>query len=288
MIRLLLSGGLGNQMFQFAAAKSLSLKTSLELSIDTQLLEKKTKATKRDYDLDIFKIENIIGTKLSDKIFIRGFLILNKINISADKLFDIFKDEKAQIFDKRFSSIDKSILLYGYFQNENYFKDISDQLRVCFSFKAPLNGKNEELNILIQNNNAVSIHIRRCDYLSQNSNQNVLELEYYKKAVRFIASKIDNPYFIIFSDDMTWVKNNLELGYNHLYVDWNQGKESYIDMQLMSLCKHNIIANSTFSWWGAWLNKNIDKLVVAPNKWYKKDTSDNYPDGFVPNGWNIL
>lgn len=288
MIKVILSGGLGNQMFQYAAGRALSLKKKSTLRVDLQIINKKTRATKRSFELAIFNLTPIIKTSFYDKLKIRSFNLLRKQNNPNTRIFDIFCDEKAQFFDNRFTSLSEKSTLYGYFQNENYFKDISHQLRLDFAFKKALEGKNAEIQNTIDSHNSISLHIRRGDYLNSNSNLKVLDISYYQKAIQFISNKIENPCFFIFSDDINWVKENLDLKFNHIFVDWNTNQDSYIDMQLMSLCKHNIIANSSFSWWGAWLNNNPNKFVIAPSTWYKNDKSNNYPDGFIPKGWIVL
>ncbi|PXV62509.1 glycosyl transferase family 11 [Dysgonomonas alginatilytica] len=290
MITLIISGGLGNQMFEYAAGRALSLRHRTNLSIDLYILNKKTKATIRNYELIVFNIETPITSSIFNKIAVKGFGLLKSSNTRRILLSNtgIFRDEKAQCYDSRFKKLSEKMTLFGYFQNENYFRDISEQLRTDFTFQAPLIGRNDEIRSLIELNTSVSIHIRRGDYSNTNSNLPILDISHYKKAIEYISSQISNPYFFIFSDDIDWVKNNLDLSdSNHQFIDWNKNKNSYIDMQLMSLCKHNIIANSSFSWWGAWLNTNPDKLVIAPDKWYKGDNGI-YPDGFLPKEWIVL
>lgn len=289
MIRIILSGGLGNQMFQYAAGLALMQRTKSTLQIDKQILEKKTRGTSRNYQLSIFTINNPVKTNLIDKWIVKAYSILDKPNSFISNAFNIFRDEKAQYFDIKFNSSSNNTILFGYFQNELYFDNIDDQIRHSFTFKEALKGKNEEIATLIENSDSVSIHIRRGDYLNKNSNLNVLSIEYYQKAIATIAQKVPNAHFFIFSDDTDWVKQNLNIGSNaYTIIDWNTGDDSYRDMQLMSLCKHNIIANSSFSWWGAWLNNNPSKTVIAPKTWYKADKPNNYPKGFIPESWTII
>lgn len=290
MIKLILSGGLGNQMFEYAAGRALSMRYDTDLFVDLYLLQKKTKATIRSYELSVFNIEAPISQSILNKIAIKVFGAIRSKTIGHSFLdkFGIFRDEKTQYYDKRFELLSKNTTLFGYFQNENYFKGISEQLKVDFTFRSPLSGENDKIRYKIEQMTSVSIHIRRGDYINNNSNLPVLDLSYYKKAIEYITSQIDNPYFFIFSDGIEWVKKNLDLSkLNHEFIDWNTNEDSYRDMQLMSLCKHNIIANSSFSWWAAWLNNNPSKLVVAPQKWYKGDTGI-YPDGFLPKEWITL
>lgn len=290
MITLILSGGLGNQMFEYAAGRALSLRHKTDLHIDLYILNKKTKATIRNYELIVFQIETHIIKSNLNKIAAKGFGFLKSNSLGRMFLnnIGIFRDEKAQCYDSRFKDLSEKTTLFGYFQNENYFKGISKQLRIDFTFKAPLKGKNDEIRTVIEQNTSVSIHIRRGDYSNSNSNLPILDISYYKKAIEHIASQVNKPYFFIFSDGIDWVKENLDLSkFNHQFIDWNKNENSYIDMQLMSICKHNIIANSSFSWWAAWLNANPNKLVIAPDKWYKGDNG-KYPDGFLPKEWTTL
>ena len=290
MIKVILSGGLGNQMFEYAAGRALSIHHNTELSIDLYLLKKKTKATTRHYELSVFDIKPPIRTSIINKIAVKVFGTIHSKRIKKSFLnkLGIFRDEKAQYHDTKFENLPKDTTLFGYFQNENYFKKISEQLKVDFTFRTPLAGENDKIRHKIEQENSVSIHIRRGDYINTNTNLPILDLSYYKKAIEYITSEIDNPHFFIFSDGIEWVKINLDLSnLNHEFIDWNKNECSYIDMQLMSLCKHNIIANSSFSWWAGWLNNNPDKMVIAPRKWYKGDTGI-YPDGFLPKEWITL
>ena len=171
----------------------------------------------------------------------------------------------------------------GYWQSEKFFKDISDEIRKDFSFPKFTSEKNLEILKLIKSYNSVSIHIRRGDYLQNRGFNGLAPLEYYQKAIEYIKNKIENPHFFIFSNDIEWCRKNLSIE-NSYYIDWNRGEESYRDMQLMSLCKHNIIPNSTFSWWGAWLNKNPNKIVIAPEKWFNDCVNIDYSN-IVPETW---
>ncbi|SHG24213.1 alpha-1,2-fucosyltransferase [Dysgonomonas macrotermitis] len=291
MITVILSGGLGNQMFQYAASRALSLKKQTGLSIDTFLLRKKTKTTIRSFGLDVFDIKTEEKGSLKTKIITKGFSFYNKYNLNRFifKVFNVFRDQKTIIYDNRFEKISKNSTLFGYFQNEKYFKAFSDVLRNDFEFIVPIDEKNSKIIEEMASKESISVHIRRGDYLNPNVNLALLDISYYQKAIAYIAEKRENPHFYIFSDDMNWVKGNLELqNINHTFIDWNEGEDSFRDMQLMSLCSHNIIANSSFSWWGAWLNKNRDKIVIAPSIWYKADKNNNPPEGFIPEGWTIL
>lgn len=166
--------------------------------------------------------------------------------------------------------------LSGYWQSEKYFHAVGRQIRDDFSF-APVNDQfNAALTQRIAATNAVSVHVRRGDYASDPKNTSVYELcslDYYRAAIEHIASRVDHPHLFIFSDDISWVKEHMQVGLAHTWVDNNCGRESFNDMRLMSQCKHHIIANSSFSWWGAWLNPDPAKIVVAPKRWFANGTN---------------
>ena len=174
-------------------------------------------------------------------------------------------------------------MLIGYWQSESYIKEIRNTLLLEINYLQLEEQLNSELYNKLRCSNSVGIHIRRGDYLSNknlNTHSIFKSLKYYNEAIEYVKSYIKNPEFFIFSDDVEWVKSNLKLE-AAVYVDWNSGKESYKDLLLMSVCSHNIIANSSFSWWAAWLNTNKNKLVIAPDTWLNNvDTPD-----IIPNEW---
>jgi hypothetical protein len=175
--------------------------------------------------------------------------------------------------------------LMGNWQSERYFAHISNTVRADFSFRDLLAGKNNELAEFIGKVNAVSLHVRRGDIASNPASlavHGLCSLDYYRRAIEHVATRLTKPEFVIFSDDMNWVRENLHINYPCHYVDHNKGLESYNDMRLMSLCRHHILANSSFSWWGAWLNPKIDKIVVAPHRWCAADYDSS---DIVPSSW---
>jgi hypothetical protein len=170
--------------------------------------------------------------------------------------------------------------------SEKYFIDAEKQIRKDFVFKLPMQNENIGLAKKISQVNAISLHVRRGDYASNPQNiatHGLCSIDYYQAAIKHMVEQVKNPYFFVFSDDSAWVTSNLKIDFLHQYVDHNHGKESYNDMHLMSLCKHNIIANSSFSWWGAWLNQNAEKIVFAPKQWFSKstDTIDLIPSNWI-------
>jgi len=181
------------------------------------------------------------------------------------------------IFDEKiFNQIScRDIYLDGYFQNENYFKDIKENLRKELTLKTKADNINEEISQRILNTNSVCLHLRRLHGFAANGawvggrlerNMN-LPLDYYYEAAKRIIKNVKDPYFFIFSDNPGWAQENLKLDYSKEFIGHNCRGKDYEDLRLMSLCKHHIIANSTFSWWGAWLAQNPDQLVLAPAIW---------------------
>ena len=174
---------------------------------------------------------------------------------------------------------------FGGWHSELYFSSESDQIFKEFIIDNPrLNLRNKEYFDLIKKTNSVSFHIRRGDFLN-NSNinlfGNICTKEYYNNAKFEIEKQITSPHYFVFSNDMNWVKSNIKFE-NVTYVEGNQGANSYLDLYLMSKCKHNIIANSSFSWWGAWLNSNTNKIVICPNKFSNNDiNSEVYPYSWI-------
>lgn len=269
MIVIELSGGLGNQMFQYALYKKFeSLKK--DVVIETSFFRSGQKL--RELELGIFPVRyneitdkeaaNIRGFGYKDSIIdkMRYKVIPRKYKVYVDKI-EIFQPE---IFDM------DSVYLSGYWQNENYFKDIKEIIYKEFTFPEELKVKNKDICEQLENENSVSVHIRRGDYLTNENTRihgNICTEEYYKNAMAYIRERVENPKFYIFTDDLEWARERYD-EQDIIIVDDNRAASSYIDMFLMSKCKHNIVANSTFSWWGAWLNDNPNKLVLAPPKWF--------------------
>ena len=174
----------------------------------------------------------------------------------------------------------------GYWQSWKYFKDIEKRIKRDFSFDEKLLPlSNREILSKIRNTNSVSIHIRRGDYIGNSIYDNIATSDYYYKATDYIKKNVKNPFYFIFTNDPEWCKVNMMLP-NSLIVDINSGVDSYWDMFLMSQCKHNIIANSSFSWWGAWLNEHENKIVIAPRKWINEDSANI--DDIIPPTWKRI
>ena len=283
-------GGLGNQMFQYAAARALSLARGDPLRLDISGFS--------EYELHQgFELRRVFSCPLqiatnADVRGILGWQSLSLIRrILARPGLAGFR-RQGLVVEPHFhywtgiNGVPKNSYLSGYWQSESYFQAAEQVIRSDFTFKPALNLRNVELAEQIGQVNAVSLHVRRGDYANNkktNATHGLCSLDYYRMAIQHVAQRVDQPHFFIFSDDQSWAKEYLKIEFPCRYIDHNQGIESYNDMRLMSLCKHHIIANSSFSWWGAWLNANQSKIVVGPKKWFasNKNTSDLLPSSWV-------
>lgn len=290
MIIVRVTGGLGNQMFQYAMYKSLEKKGKL-VKLDSKSFYE-TKKEHNGYELErIFDIKPNKPTKEDLEKFDENnisTLLKIKRKLFGDKKF--VYDTKEYVFNKDVYKL-KNSYLNGYWQSIKYFEGIENDIKKDFRFKNQLDNKNLEILNEIENSNSISIHIRRGDYMSpENYNMYgcIATPTYYKKAIKVIEEKVENPTFFVFSNDMDWVKKNIQINSRVFYIDINSGNGSYKDMQLMSNCKHNIIANSSFSWWGAWLNENKNKIVIAPKKWINREDVDSNKIELFCEGWTLL
>lgn len=295
MIIIKLSWWLWNQMFQYATWKAISLRNKKILKLDLSFLNRMWKwyvnrifkeNENINYELSFFNLSPIFAD-YKDIPFYERYK-----NKKYMKIYEILKNifkEKNHYIEKQFNYDDNinniNYRYYDwYFQSEKYFIDFEDNIRKEFEFKIEPSENNKKMIEIINESNSVSVHIRRWDYtLAKNNYIWLQSIEYYNKSIDLIKKKIDNPIFIFFSDDISWVKENIILNDKSFYIDWNDSNTNYEDMRLMSLCKHNIIANSSFSWWWAWLNKNKEKIVIAPKKWFNS-WNLNYND-ILPDKW---
>ena len=282
-IRVKLTGGLGNQMFQFAAGYSIAKKNNVKLSLDLGRFNRRQ--DHNGFELqEIFDICSKVNFLNNPINF--GFINFKEILNNVDITFHNFKEPHYH-YTNKILDIPKRSLLNGYWQSELYFKDYTQEIRKIFNFSKQLDKKNSLVANVINQNNSISIHVRRGDYLLKtNHNHNVDLKEYYLTAIEKTAKFFDNPKYFIFTDDPLWVAKNFTLNYSFTVVDINRGTDSFYDMHLMSLCKCNIIANSSFSWWGAWLNNKEDKIIYAPKNWFKNKSICT--DDLIPNSWNII
>lgn len=282
-------GGIGNQMFQYAAGRALALATNQPFILDLNDFS--------DYKLhqgfELTRVFNVCAESASPAVVHE--LLGWRANHLARKLlrrsqFTRLRGPKLVVephfdFWPDFFNFTGDCYLHGYWQSERYFKPFESVIRRDFTFRSPLTGRNLELASEVVQAQSVSLHVRRGDYVSDTKTgqvMNVCSLEYYREAINYIAAHIECPVFYIFSDDMAWARQNLKVPFSCIYVEHNRMEDSYRDMQLMSLCRHHVIANSSFSWWGAWLNSNSEKLVVAPRNWFCNGTDDS---DLIPDEW---
>jgi len=294
MICIKLSGGLGNQMFQYACGRSIAHKHQTELLLDISLLKRKetnSSSTKRKFELNIFQLNAQIASKEDvQKLKSIFYRFANILSLRAgyggiqDKRYFI---ERKIYFEESIKKVGEDCYLSGYWQNERYFQSVDYIIRKDFQFHLPTSNNNKDLLRKIHNENSISLHIRRSDFANGHYHaiHGVCSIEYYINASKYISENFSNPFFFIFSDDICWARENLKLSYGHRFIDENVGEQSYIDMLLMSNCKHNIIANSSFSWWGAWLNPNPNKVVIAPKQWFANEKLNAQAIDLVPPKW---
>ena len=279
-----LMGGLGNQMFQYAAARALALRKGAEVRIDTQPYAQQKL---RRYELYVYPVRCSVVTR--DELFRFGLRSAKKRRIYHRFLYRDWKvyKERHFYFDPTINVLTPPVYLAGHWQTERYFSDIAEVLRSEFTPVEPLDSRNARNQAKIAGVNAVSVHVRRGDYVANeqtNRFHGTCSLDYYHRAAEFICDRVDAPHFFVFSDDPEWATKHLRLDAAITYLTDNPSTHGFRDLQLMSRCRHHIIANSSFSWWGAWLNPSPDKIVVAPQKWFnegQRDTRDLLPKGWV-------
>lgn len=270
MIVSALTGGLGNQMFQYAFGRCISIKnkTSLKIHFVNALFN-----TARQYDLDKFNIKcqkatnedlsnaGVFRSKVLNRV---AYLIDERLGIQFNK--SIVTQKYPYKFEKKYLKIRDNSYIQGFWNDERYFGGIEGYLRKEFTLKNKLDSRNDHVVKKIKSVNSISVHIRRGDYVSNIRNLYLYtKKEYFINSMRSISNKISKPVFYFFSDDIAWCRKNFSsLNYKMKFIEHNTGENSYLDLHLMSNCKHNIIANSTFSWWASWLNKNPKKIIIKP------------------------
>lgn len=291
MIILRLMGGLGNQMFQYAFGRALALRTKSELKLDLSFLNNKENVTHtfRDYELSVFGLSSSIADPSEMKPYEKWkYGIKGKFR----NIFPVFfpnkiLQERSFRFDLDAYSFKGNGLAIGYWQSEKYFLDHAVQIRQDFIFKENLSEQNEKLIEKIKSVRSFSMHVRRGDMVhlaSAASFHGTCSPHYYHAAVELIRERLGDIELFIFSDDPEYVKETFQFDLPTTIISHNTGKKSFEDMRLMSACKHHIIANSSFSWWGAWLNPDPDKIVIAPKQFFVKpdiDTTDIIPESWL-------
>lgn len=292
MIVVKLIGGLGNQLFQYAAGRALASYHKTQLALDTGYLKliSNGEYTQRKFELDRFNINASLANEgvLKNFDFDQNKYISRLKKISPGLFSKMIFNEHHFNFHSEFLRLPKDTYLNGYWQSEKYFNSFREKLLSEITLKEPLFPAALLIDKRIGEVNAVSLHVRRGDFVSLKSANHFhgyLETDYYKAALEQIKNKVTDPVFFIFSDDLDWCKKNFDFIEQREFVD---GKANGISTQeeliLMSRCNHNIIANSSFSWWGAWLNQNKSKTVIAPKNWFadkKINTNDLIPANWI-------
>lgn len=296
MIIVNIKNGLGNQMFQYAFGKMLEWKTGEQIYFD---LLRDDISEPLITDLNVFCIEPIVESvpalrKLFEPFSVRAYrdnkqyfkylyFKLRRKYQSNKLITEPHPSMYIELIERL--NVDSKYYFLGFWQNPRYFEGYESRIR---SFFVPKDVSVYELpvakEIIASDYNTISLHFRRGDYMTSGFIEPI-SLDYYYKAVELISGKLNNPFFYIFTDEPEWVKANFQIQFPHKLVTGNTGKDSYKDILLMSKCKNHIMANSSFSWWGAWLDENPNKIVIAPKKWYASTDRDKYALEITPKEW---
>jgi hypothetical protein len=284
-------GGLGNQMFQYAAGRRLALKHETDLKLDISWFRDQSV---RKYSMMHFNIREIFASPeevATFRVSRQGFrhVMFRKMLGGGKKPLRTHIRESQYHFDPRILRLHGDIYLDGYWQTEKYFKDIESILREELTFKTPAPPKDLEVAQVLARCNSVSLHVRRGDYVENGSGRMihaVCDEAYYHSSADYISKKTGNAHFFVFSDDTGWVRANLRLPFPMTIVERDDFEHDVEDLRLMSNCKHHVIANSSFSWWGAWLDPHPGKIVVAPKRWFREPKFNS--KDLIPPGWILI
>lgn len=290
MVIVKLSGGLGNQMFQYAFARGLAHRRGAQLKLDLSFFTNqptdKNGHVFRNYDLDILNVQQDFATAAEvfslSKRFKNNILdrICNKI-IGRKKTYLI---EPHFHFSTAAFNYPDNIYLEGYWQTEKYFADCQSLIRSDFTFKNQIGDEAKALLEKIKNTNSVCVNVRRGDFVT-NTFHGSYGVDYFEKADNIINNRCLNHTYFIFSDEIEWCEENLEFDAPMVFVSHKLAGEKFQDyLRLMVACKHFVIPNSSFAWWAVWLNQNPDKIVIAPRVWFNDpgiDTKDLVPSDWI-------
>ena len=271
-------------MFQYAAGRSLALAHDCELKLDLSWFGAYHSYA---YQLNLFSIQATVATvdevsRLVGPLPRLARMLRKGVGVGKKS----YCVERGFAFDEGFYDRTPPVYLDGYWQSWKYFEPNANQIKEELTLSIPMAGKNLELSQQIAQVNSVSIHIRRGDYVTNptaNAVHGLVGVEYYKAALQQISECVPAPFYVVFSDDLEWARGNLGIINNVVFVDHNRGASSYEDMRMMSLCRHHILANSSFSWWAAWLGYHAGKQVLYPSNWFA--TSGKDISSLCPTGW---
>lgn len=271
MVTVKLMGGLGNQMFQYAIGRSLSHDLGEELYLDVSFYDRRHSldTTPRHYELYHL---NVKGDVVRRGVICRILMFfLENLVKKCPFVCREYILEKKLAYNPSIINKGHNMYLDGYWQCEKYFLHNEAVIRQDFQVITLQSEANMRWNDLISCTTSVCFHVRRGDYVTNaaaNSTHGLCSLAYYHEAIEYISKKVQDPVFFVFSDDMEWTKSMISFSHEVHYMDHNGPDEDYEDLRLMMQCKHFIISNSSFSWWGAWLGNNGDKIVVCPRLWF--------------------
>ncbi len=277
------NGGLGNQLFQYAAGKALATRLGVSLGLDLRHFDRNPA---HDLALGHFNVsfEKLDQNRLPPSRHRNpiGHLVWRGLGLKP-RLYR----EKSLGYNDAFGRLNDKTYLKGYWQSERYFADITDIIRHDLEIITAPDERNRAMRAEMENKMSVSLHVRRGDYVADaatNATHGTCSVDYYSQAAELIATKTKTePVIFCFSDDPEWVAAEIKLPFPMRVVGHNDASHNYEDLRLMNACRHHVIANSSFSWWGAWLNPSPDKIVVAPNRWFAHPGMNN-PD-IIPDGW---
>lgn len=281
MIIVKLTFGLGNNLFQYSLGRRLALERNTELLFDISEQNK----GRQNYLLSYLSHFNTVGTVATKKQIIKTKL-LNRFYFLNKKYKNSVYYEQGHGFNPAVVNAPENAYFAGYWQSEKYFKNVEDVIRSDFTLKEPQDKKYQDILSQIKNSNSVSVHIRRGDYLWPKNMAifTTCSPDYYYEAEKLISEKVSSPKLFIFSDDIEWVKQNMHFNLPTIFVtDGDLFEKDYQELMLMAACKHNIVANSTFSWWGAWLNDSLEKIVISPKQWFNLATMSD--KDLIPTAW---
>jgi Glycosyl transferase family 11 len=285
-----LLGGLGNQMFQYAAARAVSLRCNAPLILDGSWLSGETQ---RHFALWPFRIkaEIIESARFRSQLNLVCWRFAQRLNrrFGTHKLGARVYREKSFRYDSRAQSLEAPVYMYGYFQSEKYFADCRNIIFDDFQISDPPSPKAQALLDHIKACDAICMHVRRGDYVTDptvNAFHGVCPIDYYHRGLQETANNLTRPECFVFSDDPVWVRDNLKLKVSTTIVDIHGPDEAHEDLRLMAACHSYVIANSSMSWWGAWLGRRPGKRVVAPRQWFQAASRD--ARDLIPNDWARL
>lgn len=289
MIIIRLKGGMGNQMFQYALGRSLSARLDCPLKLDLSALLDRSKKdfVHRDYDLHIFNSREdfLVSPGLLRKLYLtRSSKVTRFMKRQATRGRRHWKEPHFHLVPEILSQPTSDTVYEGWWQSARYFSEISEQIREEFSFHNELLPASATVMDRIRASNSVCLNVRRTDFLKVDT-LNTTNKDYFLRSVRYISERVENPTFFVFSDDMAWCEQHLQLPHETVFVHHDLKGEKFGNYhRLMRACRHFIIPNSSFAWWAVWLSDAPDKIVIAPRNWFNDpsiDTTDLVPESWV-------